>query len=75
MKQHYQFPIVVEKDEDGFFVYCPQLDGCMSQGDTYQEALENIKEAIELYIEDMVSDKEPFPESRPVSLTTVGVTV
>jgi predicted RNase H-like HicB family nuclease len=36
-----------------FFVYCPELKGCHSQGETYDEARKNIKEAIELYIESM----------------------
>ncbi|MCX7724187.1 MAG: type II toxin-antitoxin system HicB family antitoxin [Thermodesulfovibrio sp.] len=42
--------VVIEKDEHGYFVYCPVLKGCMSQGETYEEALANIKEAIELYL-------------------------
>jgi len=36
-------PIVIEADKDGFFVSCPTLQGCYSQGDTYEEAVENIK--------------------------------
>ena len=43
--------VVVEKDEDGFYVWCPELKGCQSQGDTVEEALANIREAIELYLE------------------------
>ncbi|NQU77507.1 type II toxin-antitoxin system HicB family antitoxin [Candidatus Falkowbacteria bacterium] len=75
MKKYYQFPIVVERDEDGYFVYCPQLDGCMSQGDTYQEALSNIKEAVELYVEDMTEDEMRSSKSDSVSLTTVGISI
>jgi predicted RNase H-like HicB family nuclease len=46
------FPIVIEGDADGYFVSCPALQGCYSQGDTYEEAVENIKDAIRLHIED-----------------------
>lgn len=41
-----------EETEGGFSVWIPDLPGCASQGETLEEALENIKEAIELYLED-----------------------
>ena len=44
---------IIEHDEDGFFAYVPSMKGCFSQGDTMEEALTNIKEAIELYLEDI----------------------
>jgi len=44
--------IILEKGEDGYIVvHCPSLKGCWSQGKTQKEALENIKEAIALYLE------------------------
>ena len=43
--------VVIEKDEHGFYAWCPELKGCQSQGDTIEETLANIKEAIELYLE------------------------
>ena len=47
------FPIIVEQDEDDvFIVSCPLLKGCHSYGDTLPEAMENIKEAILLCLED-----------------------
>ena len=52
-KEKYTLPIVIEKDEDGYFAMCPALQGCYSQGDTSEEALENIKDAIQLHIEDI----------------------
>ena len=45
-------PIIVESDSDGYFVSCPALQGCYSQGDTYEQALDNIKDAIRLHVED-----------------------
>ncbi len=47
----YKVSTVIEKDEHGFYAYCPELPGCQSQGDTLEEAIANIKEAIELYQE------------------------
>lgn len=49
--------IVIEKGEDGYFVaYCPSLKACASQGKTRDEALANIREAIDLYLEPDPSD-------------------
>jgi predicted RNase H-like HicB family nuclease len=48
--------IVVEHDGDGYFVSCPALQGCYSQGETYAEAIENIQDAIRLHIEDRITD-------------------
>ncbi|MFH2014052.1 MAG: type II toxin-antitoxin system HicB family antitoxin [Patescibacteria group bacterium] len=48
-----QFPVVVEKDEDNFYVVeCPVFKGCYSQGKTLDEALKNIKEVINLCLEE-----------------------
>ena len=49
--------VVIEKDEHGYYAYCPELDGCQSQGDSLDEIMRNMKEAIELYVE-TVSDAE-----------------
>ncbi len=44
--------VILEQGEDGYFVaYCPSLKSCWSQGRTEEEALKNIREAIELYLE------------------------
>ncbi len=49
--------IVLEtSDEGGFTVYVPSLPGCISEGDTEEEAINNIKEAIELYLEPIDDD-------------------
>lgn len=47
-----KFKVMIEPEEGGgYHVYCPSLKGCHSCGDTIEESLENIKEAIELYLE------------------------
>ena len=52
-----QFNAIIEKDDYGYFAFVPNLKGCVSQGDTMEEALSNIKEAIELYIETLEPDE------------------
>ena len=55
------YEVLLHKGEDfGYWVECPSLPGCISQGKTRREALENIKESIELYLE--VENKEELPE-------------
>ena len=49
----HKFNILFQKDENGYFAFCPELKGCHSQGDTFEQAQENIREAVELYIETM----------------------
>ncbi len=61
------FNAIIEKDEYGYFAYVPNLKGCVSQGDTYEEALANIREAAELYIESLNSEeKRCFFISNPI---------
>ncbi len=43
--------VIIEKDEFGYYAYCPELKGCHTQGDTLDEVLKNIREAVELYLE------------------------
>jgi len=48
-----QVPVFIEKDEDGFYVVeCPLFEGCYSQGKTVDEALRNIREVIQLVVEE-----------------------
>jgi predicted RNase H-like HicB family nuclease len=59
---NYKFTIVVERDEDGLYIASvPLLQGCYTQGDSYKEALENIKDAIKLHIEARQAIGEPVP--------------
>ncbi len=58
----YKFTVVVERDEDGLYVASvPTLQGCYTQGTTYEEAMENIKDAIKLHIEARKALGEPVP--------------
>ena len=69
------FPIVVESDSDGFFVSCPSLQGCYSQGQNYEEAMRNIEDAIRLHVADRIASGEDIPEPAAVSLATLQVAV
>ena len=53
-----QFNAIIEHDQDGFFAYIPELKGCVSQGATLDETLQNIKEAVELYLEDFDEEEK-----------------
>lgn len=59
----YRYAVVIEKDEDGYYAYCPELQGCYTQGDTFEEALENLRDAIKLHVEDRLARGEPVPTS------------
>lgn len=57
-----RYTVILEKDVDGGYVATvPALPGCVSQGDTREEALTNIREAADLYIEDCISSGDPVP--------------
>jgi len=71
----YRFPVIIEKDADGYFTFCPELQGCYTQGDTYEEALENITDAIRLHVEDRLKSGEKIPQPKSVSLTSLEVAV
>ncbi len=70
----YRFAIVVEKDKQGYFAYCPELQGCYTQGETFEEVIENIKDAIRLHVEDRLANNEPVTTSDIISLSSVEVT-
>lgn len=59
-----KFRVVIEQDEDGMFVAsCPSLPGCLSQGSTRDEAMRNIREAMEGYLESLAMHGDPIPPS------------
>jgi antitoxin HicB len=71
-----KYTVVIEADEEGegFTVTVPALPGCVSEGETRDEALENIREAILGFIEGLEKAGEPVPvETHPVELAVVAV--
>jgi len=69
------FKVFLQRDDEygGYVVRCPTLQGCYSQGKTVEEALANIREAIELTLEDMKSRGEPVPDPNNVLIGSVLV--
>ena len=67
-----KYRVLIEQDEDGMFVAeVPSLPGCISQGETRAEALENVREAIGVYLESLEAHGEPVPP--PISEELVEV--
>ena len=57
-----RYAVVIERGEHGFGAYVPDLPGCVAAGETREEVVELISDAIEFHIESLRSDGEPIPE-------------
>jgi predicted RNase H-like HicB family nuclease len=69
-----KYRILIEQDEDGAFVVeVPSLPGCVTQGRTRQEAIENSKEAIAAYLESLAAHNEPIPPPIAEELVEVAI--
>ena len=73
--KNYRFSVIIEKDEDGYFASCNELQGCYTQGETYEEVIENIKDAISLHVEDKIESGEEISQPQAVSLTLMDLAV
>ena len=74
----YSLQVVIEQDEDGIFIAeCPALHACYAQGDTYEEAIENVKDVIAMCIEELKEEKKKinlkYPEVIGVKNLEVAV--
>ena len=70
-----RLPLFIEKDEDGFYVVeCPVLEGCYTQGKTIDEALQNIREVIELILEEK-ENQEILRDYHPKELSLHTITL
>jgi len=72
-KKVYNYTVLLERESDGgYHAFCPMFKGCHSQGNTFEEAIDNITEAIELYIESLLADNQPIPQDnlivKPLSI-------
>lgn len=68
-----RFTIILTPDEEdgGYVAECPAIPGCISEGDTVEQALNNIKEAIEGCLESLAARNEPLPADGQVIVATV----
>lgn len=58
----HKYIIIIEKAEDNYSAYCPDLPGCIATGTTVEETTQRMKEAIEFHIEGLEREKMPIPE-------------
>lgn len=61
------YTIIIEKTDSGYSAYVPDLPGCITVGDTVEETRKYIKEAMELYIEQLKSEGKAIPEPKTIS--------
>jgi len=73
--KNFRLSVVMEKDKDGYFAFCPELQGCYTQGKTYEEAMNNIIDAIKLHVKDRQATHEIIRQPEMTSLTQVEVAV
>ena len=67
-----RYTVVLEKEQDGgYIVSVPALPGCLSQGDSRQEVLANIREAIDLYVEDCRASGDPVPTEAGIEFVNI----
>ena len=67
--------IIIEKDQHGYYAYCPQLKGCHSQGESLEEVLAHIKEAVELFLETLSPEEKELYLSKEILTTSMEVDV
>ena len=67
--------VVVEKDNFGYYAYSPELEGCQSQGDSFEEVMANIREAVELYLETLSEEEKQAVLSKEILTTSLEVGV
>lgn len=72
---HYRFSIRVEKYDEGYAAFCSELQGCYAQGESYEEAMDAIRDAVRLHIEDRLENGEEIPQAVSVSLTSLDIAV
>ena len=60
--RHYNYTVILEPEKGGgYHAFVPALRGCLTQGDTIEQVLERVQEAIEVYLEDLKAEGEPIP--------------
>lgn len=73
--RRFQLTAVVERDRSGYFATCPQLQGCYTQGRTYEVVVRNIRDAIRLHLEDRLASGESVPGTGEVTVAVLDVAV
>ncbi|MDH4271270.1 MAG: type II toxin-antitoxin system HicB family antitoxin [Candidatus Aminicenantes bacterium] len=71
----YRFSVVIGGNGNGWVAVCPEFGDCEARGETYEEALANIREAIQVRIEDSLGDNEDIPQAETVNFTTLRLSL
>jgi predicted RNase H-like HicB family nuclease len=71
----YRFSVVIGKNGKGWVAVCPEFADCQAHGESYEAALTNIREAIQVRIEDCLGDNEDIPQAETVNFTTLRLSL
>lgn len=71
----HKISVVIEKDEQGYYAYSPELKGCQTQGNSLEEVKANIQEAVELYVETLSEEEKQEILSKEILTMTLEVKV
>ncbi len=71
----YRFSVVIGKNGNGWVANCPEFGSCEAYGETYEEALANIQEEIQVRIEDSLGDDEDVPQAETVNFTLLRLSL
>jgi predicted RNase H-like HicB family nuclease len=71
----YRFSVVIGKNGNGWVAVCSEFGDCEAHGETYEVALANIREAIQVRIEDSLGDNENIPQAETVNFTTLRLSL
>jgi predicted RNase H-like HicB family nuclease len=74
-RMSYKVSVVIEQDDHGYYAWCPELPGCQTQGDTFDEIMANVREAVELYLETLDPEQRDACLSKEILTTSVEVAV
>lgn len=67
----YRFSAYAIRDTEGWVAVCPEFPDCRAHGVTYEQALENLRDIIRIYVEDGLGDDEPVPQHDELTFTTL----
>jgi predicted RNase H-like HicB family nuclease len=69
----YRFSAYVVRDSEGWAAHCPEFPDCRARGSTYELALDNLRDIIQIFVEDGLGDDEPPPQPEAPSFTTLDL--
>ncbi len=71
----FRFSVLIGRNGNGWVAVCPEFEDCEAHGESYEEALANIREAIQTRIEDSIADNEDIPQAEAVNFTMLRLSL